>query len=69
MPPCGSVAVGDVPGAPASRLALVLQLASVDRFHTLGAAVAAPAVAVEVGAVASFPDQVRFFDGHGSFRG
>jgi len=69
FPKWHSVAVGDVPGAPASREALVLQLAGVDRFHTLGAGVTAPAIAVEVVAVASFPDHVCFFEGHGSFRG
>ena len=48
-------------------LALVLQLAGVDRFEALGAAVLCPAfggLASEAAAVASFPDLVRFGDGH-----
>jgi hypothetical protein len=58
------VSVGDVPGAPSAVLALVLQLAGVDCFQALGAAVAFPPVAVDVVAVAGVPDQVCFVDGH-----
>ena len=58
------MAVVDAPDAPAAMLAGVVLLANVNRLHTLGAAVAAPTVAVEVVAVASFPDGVRFSDGH-----
>ena len=65
LPPGASVAVGDVPGAPSAVLALVLQLAGVDRFQALGAAVAFPPVAVDVVAVAGVPDLVCFGDGHG----
>jgi len=66
FPKWHSVAVGDAPDAPASMLALVLQLAGVDCLHTLGAGVAGPAIAVEVVAVAGVPDLVCFGEGHRS---
>ena len=60
------MAVAHAPDAPASMLALVLQLAGVDCLHTLGAGVAGPAIAVEVVAVAGVPDLVCFGEGHRS---
>lgn len=65
FPKWHSMAVGDVPGAPASSLALVLQLAGVDCLQALGAGVTLPPVAVGVVAVAGVPDLVCLVDGHG----
>lgn len=65
-PPCGSVAVADVPLTPATVDALVLKLANVDGFEALPAGVAFPAIG-HVVAVAGFPDGVGFLEGHGSF--
>jgi hypothetical protein len=63
-----SVAVGDVPDAPAATLAVVLLLADLDGEQALGAGVGCPAfggLAGEGAAVAGVPDGVRFGDGHG----
>ena len=63
---CPSVAVADVPDAPAATVGV--SVAGLDCLQTLGAGVPLPTVAVQVVAVAGVPDFVRLVDGHGSFR-
>ena len=65
----GSVAVADVPHAPAATVGV--SVAGLDCLHPLGAGVPCPtlsSLAGEGAAVAGVPDFVRLVDGHGSFR-
>jgi hypothetical protein len=65
----GSVPVADVPDAPLSTVGV--GVSNFDRFHALGAGVGFPCLGdvVAVGAaVASIPDQVGGFEGHGLVR-
>lgn len=69
FPKWHSVAVADLPAAPAATLAVVFLLADLDGEQALAAAVGCPAlggVAGEGAAVAGVPDGVRFGEGHRS---
>lgn len=63
LPPCASVAVGDVPAAPGAALAVVVLLAGVDGCPALLVGVEGPTLGAVAG-VAGGPDQVGFVDGH-----